>query len=100
MTAALLAPRTCSLMPRKPTSWQSSQQRNTGDQDSDQIGIHLRFFVPIHDSPSEEVKLSIKRYSGWKSTGYTTEFFLKFTVDGSYGSADGPQVLDMTDLRQ
>lgn len=58
------------------------------------------FFILIHGTPSEEVKLSFKYYSGWKSTLYTTGSFLKFTVDGSYGSADGPQVLDMTGVRK
>ena len=58
------------------------------------------FFVLIHGDPSEDVKLSFKYYSDWKATMYTTTAFLKFTVDGSYGSADGPQVLVMNGVRR
>jgi|GEM_PF-1340100 hypothetical protein len=53
------------------------------------------FFILVHGTTSEQSMLSFQYYSSSKKHLYATPAFLKFTPDGSYGSADGPRTLDL-----
>lgn len=53
------------------------------------------FFILIHGTASEQSKISFKYYFSWKSNMYETDALLDFTVDGSYGSVDAPEILDL-----
>lgn len=53
------------------------------------------FFILIHGTASEQSKISFKYYAAGKSNMYETAATLNFTVDGNYGTADGPEILDL-----
>lgn len=53
------------------------------------------FFILIHGTSSEESKLSFRYWNAFHSNLYSTEAFLDFRVDESYGTADAPQVLEL-----
>lgn len=53
------------------------------------------FFILIHGTSAEQSKVSFKYYASWRSNIYQTDAFLDFSVDGNYGTADEPEVLDL-----
>ncbi|HVX00415.1 MAG TPA: hypothetical protein VHA52_08280, partial [Candidatus Babeliaceae bacterium] len=63
-------------------------------------GTISAFFILIHGTAAEQSKISFKYYTSWKSNLYQTDAFLDFSVDGNYGTADGPQVLDLKAVKK
>lgn len=63
-------------------------------------GAISAFFILIHGTAAEQSKISFKYYTSWKSNLYQTDAFLDFSVDGNYGTADGPQVLDLKAVKK
>ena len=58
------------------------------------------FFLLIHGTASEQSKISFKYWNSWKSYLYSSTAFLDFMVDGNYGTADAPEVLQLNPVRQ
>ena len=54
------------------------------------------FFVLIQGAVTERSKISFKYYSSLKSNMYATTPFLEFIVDGNYGTADVPKILNLS----
>ena len=64
-----------------------------------EAGTVSAFFILIHGTASEQSKISFQYYSSWKSYLYETSAFLDFTADGTYGTADVPQILNLVPVR-
>lgn len=60
-----------------------------------QVGSVSAFFIMIHGTASEQSKISFKYWHAWRSNLYSTDPFLDFTVDGTYGTADAPIILQL-----
>lgn len=54
------------------------------------------FFVMIRGTASEQSVISFQYYRSWDKHLYKTGAFLNFTVDGNYGTADVPQILNLS----
>lgn len=52
------------------------------------------------DTASENSQISFSYWNAWRSVMYQTDAFLNFQVDGNYGTADGPEVLDLQYAKQ
>ena len=57
------------------------------------------FYVLIHATSAEQGRIMFKYYSKKTSYMYTTTEFLPFAVDGNFGTADKPEMLDMTGVK-
>lgn len=57
------------------------------------------FFILIHGTSSEQSKISFKYYTAGRSNMYETAATLDFTVDGNYGTADVPEILDLKPVK-
>lgn len=53
------------------------------------------FFIMIHGTASEQSVISFQYYRSWDQHLYKTSPFLNFTVDGNYGTADVPEILNL-----
>jgi hypothetical protein len=60
-----------------------------------QLDTSAAFFVLIHGKSSEANKIQFKYYSAHTSYLYQTKPFLDFVMDGNYGTADQPKVLEL-----
>lgn len=63
------------------------------------VGDRKEFFVLIQGTATEESRISFRYWTSWKSNLYDTEAFLDFVVEGNYGTADGPEVLDLRPVK-
>ncbi len=63
-------------------------------------GINRKeFFIMIHGNASEGDGIAFKYYSAHLSKMFGTGVFLPFAEDGTYGSVDAPEVLDLHPVR-
>lgn len=57
------------------------------------------FYLLIHGAASEQDKIKFKYYSTVTSYMYATAEFLNFSMDGNYGTADKPEILDLQPMK-
>lgn len=65
-----------------------------------QVGDQKVFFLLIHGTTSEQSQLSFRYWSAWRSAMYETDPVVGFEADGNFGTADGPEVLDLRPAKE
>ncbi|QEC52644.1 hypothetical protein EDD80_107102 [Anseongella ginsenosidimutans] len=59
------------------------------------VGNDMTFYIMIRGAASEEERVRFKYFSAKTGHIYFSGNWAEFTVDGSYGTADQPRVLDL-----